>query len=125
MNKYKTQNPKIVLERTSRGFLYGAFKDTYGNNCSIQKSSRVASGPGDECIWLGVDTENSVKIFPRTPEATFLHGSGWQEKNLNEYFIGCDVVIHDRMHLTQKMVEQLLPTLQHFAKTGELPEPKE
>ncbi len=28
----------------------------------------------------------------------------------------------DRMHLTQKMVEDLLPYLQHFVKTGELPD---
>jgi hypothetical protein len=30
-----------------------------------------------------------------------------------------------RMHLTQDMVKELLPLLQHFAKTGELPAPED
>jgi len=30
-----------------------------------------------------------------------------------------------RMHLTQGMVEQLLPVLEHFLKTGGLPAPQE
>ena len=32
-----------------------------------------------------------------------------------------DGVVADRMHLTQDMVRDLLPLLQHFAETGELP----
>ena len=32
-----------------------------------------------------------------------------------------DSLVHSRMHLTQDMVKALLPALQHFVKTGELP----
>jgi len=34
-----------------RGFLVGRFKDRYGANCSIQKSSIGT----EDCIWLGAD----------------------------------------------------------------------
>ena len=121
MTKVKTKN---WLERTSHGFVYGSFKDKYGQTCSLQKSSRVAAGPDDECIWLGVENKHgTVKIFATSPEAKFFHGNGWQEIYLAECFVGCDVRVPDRMHLTQKMVKMLLPALQHFAETGELPEP--
>lgn len=62
-----------------RGFLKGKFKDRYGVECSIQKSSLAT----EDCIWLGT--------------------------------------VVDRMHLTQEMVAELLPLLQHFVETGELP----
>ena len=63
-----------------RGFLKGSFKDHYGEQCSIQKSSLVHP----DCIWLGCE-----------------HRA--------------------RMHLTQQMVAYLIPLLQHFVDTGELP----
>jgi hypothetical protein len=34
-----------------RGFLKGKFKDHYGVDCSIQKSSLAT----EDCIWLGCD----------------------------------------------------------------------
>lgn len=115
----------IELERTSRGFLYGEFVDRYGNQCSIQKSSIVANELDDECIWLGVEnSDGKFKIFPRGQDV-HVHGKGWQEKSLNEMFPFCDVLVPGRMHLSRKMVEELLPILEYFVKTGELPEPKE
>uniref|UniRef100_A0A6M3KZV8 Uncharacterized protein n=1 Tax=viral metagenome TaxID=1070528 RepID=A0A6M3KZV8_9ZZZZ len=42
---------KIKLERTERGFKIGNFKDIYGKECSIQKSSLAT----DDAIWLGCD----------------------------------------------------------------------
>lgn len=73
-----------------RGFLKGRFKDRYGAQCSIQKSSLAT----EDCIWLGCDHE------------TF-----------DQQCRPCGA----RMHLTQQMVADLLPILQHFAETGELP----
>jgi len=106
---------KIDLNRTERGFLYGEFTDKYGQKCSLQKSSRVADGPGDECIWLGVDNpDSSFKVCH----------NGWRNYTLREFFPEGDILVPDRMHLTQEMVKMLLPSLQHFAETGELPEPK-
>ena len=76
-----------------RGFLKGKFKDRYGEQCSIQKSSLAT----EDCIWLGQDNP-TVDAQGR--------------------FCGC------RMHLTQAMVAELLPMLQHFVETGELPDPQ-
>ena len=43
-------------------------------------------------------------------------GKGWQSIPMpHEY------VANTRMHLTRKQVNELLPALQYFAKTGELP----
>lgn len=36
-----------------RGFLLGKFRDRYGVDCSIQKSSLAT----EDCIWLGCDHE--------------------------------------------------------------------
>jgi hypothetical protein len=36
---------------TSRGFLLYSFKDCYGDNCSLQKSSSA----NEDRIWLGVE----------------------------------------------------------------------
>lgn len=74
-----------------RGFLRGQFKDRYGADCSIQKSSLVT----EDCIWLGCDHE------------TIHHVTGQP----------CGA----RMHLTQEMAAELIPMLQHFVDTGELP----
>ncbi len=63
-----------------RGFLKGKFKDLYGYDCSIQKSSLATQ----DCIWLGCKG--------------------------------------NRMHLTQDMAAELIPLLQHFVETGDLPD---
>ena len=74
-----------------RGFLKGSFKDHNGEACSIQKSSLMEP----DCIWLGCEHET---IHPTMG-------------------LSCGA----RMHLTQQMVADLIPLLQHFVDTGELP----
>jgi hypothetical protein len=74
-----------------RGFQKGKFKDRYGADCSIQESSLAT----EACIWLGCDHET-------------IHGKTGER---------CGA----RMHLTQAMVSELIPLLQHFVDTGELP----
>jgi acyl carrier protein len=44
---------KFKFQVTNRGFGCITFKDKYGADCSLQKSSRIPDGPMDECIWLG------------------------------------------------------------------------
>ena len=44
----------MKTEPNARGFATGKFKDAYGINCSIQKSSAAL----EDCIWLGVDDAN-------------------------------------------------------------------
>lgn len=84
-----------------RGFLIGEFKDQYGLKCTIQKSSLATA----DCIWFGIH-EVDAKIFD----------GGWKE-----FPIPPNVQISTRMHLTRKMVKDILPALQHFMETGELP----
>ena len=84
--------PAIALAPANdRGFLKGKFKDRYGADCSIQKSSLAT----EDCIWLGCDHETV------DPKGTL-----------------CGA----RMHLTQSMAADLIPLLQHFVDTGELPQ---
>lgn len=92
------------LSATQRGFLRGEFVDRYGVKCSIQESSLAT----ERCIWLGVNDPNP-KIFPG-------NNTGWHDYELPE-----NVMCTTRMHLTQKMAAELIPLLQRFVETGELP----
>jgi len=109
--------PPIKMRHTNRGFCRGEFKDQYGEACSLQKSSLATK----DCIWLGIS---------RAEVRTMQPGSGWKTWSDEELQAALGVpnsfgylVITSRMHLTRKMVRDLLPALQHFVDTGELPEP--
>lgn len=86
---------KITLRQTQNGFLHGEFEDRYRQRCSIQESSAA-----DPCLWLGVDNTGPL-----------LAGPGGEKE---EHILA-------RMHLTQEMVRDLLPLLQHFVEHGDLP----
>lgn len=83
----------IEITATRPGFARGKFKDRYGADCSIQKSSLAS----ENCVWLGCDHET---LDPTTGER-------------------CGA----RMHLTQELAADLIPLLEHFVATGELPPP--
>lgn len=88
----RDQEPKtITVKANERGFMSGDFQDLNGILCSIQKSSLAT----DSAIWLGVHP---------TPSEHEKRGYG-----------------PTRMHLNRQHVAALLPLLQHFAETGELP----
>lgn len=86
----------IKIEKTERGFRSGEFTDRYGKKCSIQESSLAT----EAAIWLGCDEGTHT---------TDLDGS---------------LVCMARMHLTQEMVEDLIPLLDHFVYKGSLDEDK-
>lgn len=95
---------EITEGKNQRGFRYNTFTDRYGAKCSIQKSSLAF----EDAIWFGCDELGLKKFTPH---------QGWED-------IEIDMTTHvanTRMHLTQQMVKDLLPTLQYFAETGELP----
>lgn len=99
---------------TNRGFKLGEFTDRYGVKCSIQESSLAT----EAAIWFGVDdvdpqimASDAKKLGIPTKETT-----GWVKYNVPD-----EVLFNDRMHLTQEMVRELLPTLEYFAKHGCLP----
>ena len=87
----------LKFGETQRCFGVAEFTDRYAQKCSLQKSSLAT----EDAIWLGVDN------------------TGPQIKGPSEKF---NEELHARMHLTQEQVrDQLLPALQHFAETGDLP----
>lgn len=88
---------------THRGFSYIEFKDRYGVECNIQKSSLAT----EDAIWFGC-AEANPKVC--------IAGKGWVP-----FEVPSDVSFDTRMHLTQEQVKELLPILQEFVKTGELP----
>lgn len=101
------EEDNLEFEATQRGFSYANFKDSKGVECSIQESSLVTPS-----IWLGC---NNLDI------QAFRKGDGWQPVDIQEvypceYFVG-----NNRMHLNQDQVAALIPILQHFVETGELP----
>lgn len=93
---------EIEWKTTGRGFRLGEFSDRYGDRCTIQKSSLAT----EDAIWLGA----SGVVRELVP------GQGWIELPM-----GPDTLVVSRMHLTRDDVADLLPVLQHFVETGELP----
>ena len=102
------------MKKTERGFNYHEFKDSYGIECSLQKSSSAM----EDKIWFGV---NDVKPLILAQDAkklgfnTYDENCGWVP-----FEVPKEVLFHDRMHLTQEMVHELLPALIEFVDTGEL-----
>ena len=107
-------NPEpITIGHTQRGFGKGKFKDAYGAECSIQKSSLATK----DAIWLGIE-DAKPQIMCNNAERNGLvkqGDCGWQP-----FEIPKDVMLTTTMHLTQREVRQLLPILEKFAKTGEI-----
>jgi hypothetical protein len=94
----------MELEKTPRGFKLGKFKDSYDNDCSIQKSSSAM----DDYIWIGIDNPK-LTIFKDESMGQYLETTlpkTWQ--------------VDTRMHLSREQVAELLPILQKFVETGEL-----
>ena len=89
---------------TDRGFDISSFKDRNGIICNIQKSS-IAT---EDCIWLGCKEANPQQCIP---------GKGWVPIEMPPKGTW---VADTRMHLTQNMVQELLPYLINFVETGEL-----
>ena len=91
---------EIKKRVTERGFGLIEFKDRYGIDCTIQKSSLAT----EDAIWFG-----AKDIGVRKDSA-----NGFKDVDTT----GC--IANNRMHLTKKQVKKLLPILKHFAKTGDL-----
>lgn len=92
----------MKTRETQRGFAIAEFVDSDHVACSLQKSS-VATR-----IWLGCDDANAKHL---------VKGLGWLSYPLPEA-----VQMTTRMHLTREQVAALIPALQHFVDTGELPQ---
>lgn len=93
-------------EKTSRGFTIYRFKDSYGVDCSLQKSSSV-----DDKIWIGAN-DIGIKHFKA--------GRGWEDIKFPEDTLEEQYVANNRIILDRKQVKKLLPFLQKFVETGEI-----
>lgn len=93
----------MELNDTARGFAIGKFTDAYGQECSLQKSSKIG-----DYIWLGVDSPKLV-VFEDDSKGRYIQTK--LPKNWD---------VHSRMHLSREQVKELLPALIKFAETGEL-----
>jgi len=93
---------------TERGFKYETFKDYNDTECSVQKSSLAT----EDCIWLGA-REIGLKKF--TPY------KGWENIETRGEPMGVSFIANNRMHLSRDQVADLIPILQTFVDTGELP----
>ena len=95
------------MEKTLRGFDVTTFIDRYDKKCSLQKSSLAF----EDCIWFGI-----ADPIPQIMASKIMdNGVGWVNVPMHP-----DVQISGRMHLTRKMVAEMLPYLQKFVETGEL-----
>jgi hypothetical protein len=100
--------------KTNRGFNIVEFKDTYGEECSLQKSSLAT----EDRIWLGISNVNpkimasdAIKLgLPNIKE-----NSGWVGFEIPE-----EVLINSRMHLDKKQAKKLIKHLTKFVETGEI-----
>lgn len=103
------------ITKTARGFAFGEFTDLYGEKCSIQKSSLAEI----DAIWIGIDKPVPMLLHGDARRLGLGNGetSGWVKYPLPE----C-VELAGRMHLTREQVAELLPVLQCFVETGDLPD---
>ena len=104
-------------QTTERGFDIIKFKDRYGEECSLQKSSLAT----EDAIWFGINRgtprimcSDAVKLKIRQVYNDE-RDNGWCD-----YIIPDEVFIATRMHLTQEQVKELIPHLQKFVDTGEI-----
>lgn len=105
----------IEHKKTTRGFSYRQFKDRYGKDCSIQKSSLAT----EDAIWFGIDDANHQVMASKAFQYGIdtIETTGWVQ-----YPIPKDFLLSTRMHLTRDQVKNIIPILHHFVETGELPE---
>ena len=107
-----TEQTKMTYTKTARGFSTITFKDYYGDTCSLQKSSLADA----DAIWLGIDDVKPM-IMASTVRSDL---TGWLDYPLPE-----GVELRGRMHLSKEQVQDLLPILQHFVNTSDVPETPE
>src|SRR5690606_10761686 len=103
----KNKKIKIKVSPTQRGFIKGEFKDLYGSECSIQKSSLAT----DDAIWIGV---NDAKPMIMVSDAKKLGMTTQENNGWCDYPVPEEVHFTTRMHLNKEQVEALLPLLKKF-----------
>lgn len=91
--------------KTNRGFVRLEFEDFNGKSCSIEESSLAT----ESCIWLGHDEMDIIYFVPNG-------NPPWRPLE-----VPATTQCNTLMHLNRNQVAELLPVLQHFVETGNLP----
>lgn len=113
----------MEVSHTNRGFALSKFADHYGTECSLQDSSIM----DPVCVWFGTNVsemqimasefaqvvEEFKRDLDRLALANVTNDTGWVQVALPK-----KACVMDRMHLTQDMVESVLPNLAAFVETG-------
>jgi len=101
------------------GFAKAEFKDHYGIECSVQKSSLASQ----DCIWLGINEANPI-IMARDAIRLGLKpvDGGEKDNGWVKYPVPQEVSMHTRMHLTRQQAREIAKVLTYFADNGELPD---
>lgn len=108
---------KIKVKKNERGFRVGTFFDSYGAECSIQKSSSAM----DYCILLGINDADPQIMSSDAIRMGLKDRAGNESDNgWVKFEIPKEVLLNTRMHLTRKQVKELLPILQKFVDTGDI-----
>jgi hypothetical protein len=98
----------MKMKKTERGFAYSNFKDAFGVDCTIQKSSIATA----DCIIIGADKINLKE---------YTAGEGWKSHpEVDEGTQEHHYYATNRMTLTREQVAKLLPILQKFVETGNI-----
>ena len=109
----------MEIHTTQRGFKKITFNDRYAEGCSIEECSKCSvqesSLATEAAIWLGIEDANPQMFIPYANPA-------WKPLPLPTLPEGGHFAFSTRMHLTQDLAEELIPILQHFVKTGYLPD---
>jgi hypothetical protein len=95
--------------KTNRGFGLITFTDTNGVKASVQESSSAEEAN----LWLGVASA-------KTDAQIMTKFRGWVPYDIPE-----DVLLHDRLHLNEGQVTDLIKVLQYWVDNGYLPETSE
>lgn len=98
-------------KKTERGFAIYEGVDRYGDGYSLQESSLAE----EACVWLG---QHPVPIMQTGWHSEWSNRSRELPEEDRERLC---IYTTGRMHLTQEMAADLIPLLQHFVETGELP----
>ncbi len=88
------------VDKTNRGFARIEFKDLYGIECSLQKSSLAT----EDAIWIGCNDANPQVL---------VRGEGWKPVTMPDEYIS-----NTRMHLSREQVAELIPHLQRVGLPG-------
>ena len=102
-----------MMAKTERGFDLIEFKDSDGNQCTIQKSSSAK----EDKVWIGISSAQATIFASEAAKQGYPTnaGQGWID-----FYIPEEVIIPTKMLLNKKQAASIINTLQKFVNTGDI-----